>query len=127
MLDYSASPNRKQTNSWRSCAFSTPLSHVHRGENRLVESRFDVLPQRHLIVLDRKDIVAAAHDDFRDNRFLAEDRIPGDNLALHVEPLKELERIGNSSPLPREASCVSEHRLQVAAERREHMLGLAVA
>jgi putative ABC transport system substrate-binding protein len=35
---------------------------VHRGKNRLVEGRFDILPQCLLVVLDRKDIVAAALD-----------------------------------------------------------------
>jgi hypothetical protein len=65
----------------RPCAFSTPLSHEHRGKNRLVESRFNILPQRLLIVFDRKDVVAATLDDLGGNRFLAEDRIPGDDLA----------------------------------------------
>jgi hypothetical protein len=107
--------------SMRPCAFLTLLSHVHRGKNRLVEGRFDILPQCLLIVLDRKDIVAAALDDLGSNRLLAKDRVAGDDFALHVAPSKELECIGNFQPLP------PEHRLQVSAERREHMLGTAVA
>ncbi len=77
-----------------------------------------------LIVLDRKDIVAAAFDDFRSDRFLAEDCVPGDDLAPQVEPLQELQRIGNFQTLAARG-LVSENRLQAAAERREHMLGLA--
>ena len=84
---------------------------MHRGKNRLVESRFDVPPQRLLIVLDRKEVVAATLDDLGGNRFLAEDRIARDDLARQVEPLQQFERIGNfeslacllyTSPSPRD-------------------------
>ena len=72
----------------------------------------------------RKDIVAAAFDDFRSDRFLAEDCVPGDDLAPQVEPLQLLQRIGNFQTLATRG-LVSKNRLQAAAERREHMLGLA--
>ena len=88
--------------------------------------RFDILPQCLLVVLDRKDIVAAALDDLGSNRLLAKDRVAGDNFALHVEPLKELECVGNFQPFAARG-LMSEHRLQVSTERREHMLGTAVA
>jgi len=52
------------------------------GKNRRVESHFDSVFQVLLVVLDRKNIVAAAFDDLRRDRFLTEDRVAGDDLAF---------------------------------------------
>jgi len=51
--------------SMRPCVFSQSLSNETRGENRLVESRLDILPQVLLIVFDRQDVVAPLFDDLR--------------------------------------------------------------
>ncbi len=65
-----------------------------------------------LVVLDRNNIVAAAFDDVRRDRFLPEDRA-GDDLAFPIKPIKEFQRVEfqrveNFEALgPGEAACPS--------------------
>ncbi|MGB6177314.1 MAG: hypothetical protein WBF43_13490, partial [Methylocella sp.] len=54
-----------------------------------MDSVFQVLP----VVLDQKNIVAAAFDDVRRDRCLPEDRGAGGDLAFPVKPLQEFQRV----------------------------------
>jgi hypothetical protein len=90
----------------------------------VVEGRFDILPQCLLIVLDRKDIVAARSTILAVIDFWQRSRRRATIFTLHVEPAKELECIGNFQPLAARGP-VSEHRLHaVAVLARPHCLAV---